>query len=1489
MVFDSKMDILRELTEQGKLLGYDGEALQMFVKEQQEIQREERKAKRAYEFDLKQLELNLREKERNIEEQTLKLNLLEREHQQKLELLDRKVRDGVAIPDTQVSAKMPKLPTFDDTKDEIDSYLNRFERYARAQGWKKEIWATSLSALLKGKALDVYSRLPADKALLYDELKTALLKRFNLTEDAFRNKFRSSCPEYGETFSQYASRLSGYFDRWMELTGTNKTFENLYDLMMREQVTNMCSPELVLFIKERVPKNLEALTTVAEQYREARGVDITSLSALRNSRRSNALTKSVGNGLFTANGGPTRSVHAEGKIVPRFDRNRSQDSRGDRAEKRCYRCGRLGHISSDNKCQGKSTANTTANVQNSKGGSGHNVRFQDTSRTGRSRSKSPYRRDRDGPPPTCNAFIQVSDSITVAQPGDNSVASKNTYDQVQISSSCNNLPTAKGTLGGDEVTVLRDTGCSGVVVRRSLVKDEWLTGEYQKCILADGSEIEVPTAKVVVSSPYFTGEVLCWCMNRPVYDVLIGNVRGAKDVNIEENIQAVQTRQQTQQAKIDGKYKPLKTPEAVNGDIGPGDMIVEQVSDSTLEKLRNLADRGVSTDRVKYFRRKGILYREFSSASVEGGKRFVQLVVPRKLRNRVMKLAHESLMGGHLACKRTVHKVLTEFYWPGVHSDVKRFCQSCDACQRTVPKGKIMRAPLGKMPLIEVPFQRVAVDIVGPIEPRSTRGNRYILTLMDYATRYPEAIALSSIEAERVAEALLEMFCRIGIPREMLTDLGTQFTSGVMKEVSRLLSIKHLTTTPFHPACNGLVEKFNGTLKLMLKRLCIDKPKDWDRYLGPVLFAFRDAPQESLGFTPFELIYGRSVRGPMTILRDLWTKEIDDDEVKTTYQYVVDLQERLEKTYDIAHGNLEKASKRYARIYNRRTKTKELKVGDKVLVLLPTKANKLLLQWQGPYTVMERVGELDYKIQKGNKTKTFHANMLKVYHDRSACSSVEPIFGIVQAAVIDVDDGDCADFENDDIVEVPSAKEENMDYKVGDQLTVGEKKQLSDLLAEYSDVLSTKPGYTNLGKHDIRLTTDTPIRVKPYPVPFALKQVVVEEVKSMIELNVIEPSDSQYCCNYVIVKKPDNTNRFCIDFRPINKVTVFDCEPIPNMEDIFAKLANCKYLTKIDLTKGYWQLPLTENAKKYTAFQTPMGLFQFRTMPFGLVCASASFSRIMRKLLFGMEAVDNFIDDVIEFTVTFQEHLEVLRELLERLRKANLTVKPSKCYFGFESIECLGHVAGGNRLRPQPEKLKVIKEAPRPQTKKQVRSFLGLVGFYRNFVPNFSSIAVPLTDLTKKGLPNKVSWGESQERAFVLLKKALCSFPILKLPEIDKPFLLQTDACEYGIGAVLLQVEVDVRRPVAYASRKLNKAERAYATIEKECLACVWGIIKFRRYLYGREFTLETDHQPLRHLAKGKVVNPRLMRWALLLQPYRFRIVVIPGRSNVIADYLSRL
>ena len=437
--------------------------------------------------------------------------------------------------------------------------------------------------------------------------------------------------------------------------------------------------------------------------------------------------------------------------------------------------------------------------------------------------------------------------------------------------------------------------------------------------------------------------------------------------------------------------------------------------------------------------------------------------------------------------------------------------------------------------------------------------------------------------------------------------------------------------------------------------------------------------------------------------------------------------------------------------------------------------------------------------------------------------------------------------------------------------------------------LLDQPGKTNLAQHRITLTTDEPVKAKIYPLPYMMRDTVNNEMQQMLDLDIIEQSESPFATTVVMVRKKDGSNRVCIDYRQLNRVTIFDPEPMPRHEDIYAKLSKDKFFSKLDLSKGYWQIAVAPEDRPKTAFLSPdLGSFQFKRMPFGLVNSAATFNRMMRKLLHGMSAVDSYVDDILVHTPTFEEHVRVLRELFGRLHRAGLTVKRSKCRFGFTKLEYVGHEVGSGEVAMTQENIDKIRAAAQPTNKKTLRSFLGLAGYYRNHIPNFSSIALPLTNLTKKKQPNVLQWGEEQENSFVTLKELLTSNPVLQLPNFEQSFVLQTDASDEGLGAALLQPREGQLMPVSFASRKLLPRERAYSVMEKECLAVVWAVNKFKCYLYGREFVLQTDHQPLISLSRSRVANDRVMRWSLLLQPYRMRIEAIKGSDNVIADYLSR-
>ncbi|GFO17739.1 gypsy retrotransposon integrase-like protein 1 [Plakobranchus ocellatus] len=378
----------------------------------------------------------------------------------------------------------------------------------------------------------------------------------------------------------------------------------------------------------------------------------------------------------------------------------------------------------------------------------------------------------------------------------------------------------------------------------------------------DNTALLAEKAVISLMTPFFSGEVKALCIPDAICDVIVGNVEGARspeDPDMSVMVGATTTRAQTKREAV---TKPLRVPD-IERHVG---VDREQLFKLQQEDPRILAlvDAGKTSRRggkiVFFEKARGIVYRRYQDLGRNVDVK--QVVLPKSLREYVMSVAHDSITGADLGIRRTKDKVLSNFYWPGVDGDVTKYCRSCDVCQRTVKKGTVPRVPLEKVPLIDTLFKKVTIDLVGPINPPSEAGHRFILTLVDYATRFAEAVPLRKIDTESVAEALVDIYSRLGVPEEVLSDQGTQFISDCMKEVCRLLGIKQKTTTPYHPMCNGLVERFNATLKTCLCRLCSEQPRQWHRYINPLLFAYREVPQESTHFASFELMNGGLCEGP---------------------------------------------------------------------------------------------------------------------------------------------------------------------------------------------------------------------------------------------------------------------------------------------------------------------------------------------------------------------------------------------------------------------------------------------------------------------------------------------------------------------------------------------------------------------------------------------------------------------------------------------------
>uniref|UniRef100_A0A670K722 ribonuclease H n=1 Tax=Podarcis muralis TaxID=64176 RepID=A0A670K722_PODMU len=343
--------------------------------------------------------------------------------------------------------------------------------------------------------------------------------------------------------------------------------------------------------------------------------------------------------------------------------------------------------------------------------------------------------------------------------------------------------------------------------------------------------------------------------------------------------------------------------------------------------------------------------------------------------------------------------------------------------------------------------------------------------------------------------------------------------------------------------------------------------------------------------------------------------------------------------------------------------------------------------------------------------------------------------------------------------------------------------------------------------------------------------------------------------------------------------------------NLIEKLGCARFITVMDLTKGYWQIPLSPEASEKSAFTTHVGLYQFKVLPFGLRNAPAAFQRLINFLIHDMsEFCCAYLDDLAVFSESWPEHLKHLQRVLARLQEANLTVKMSKCQFAQGEVVYLGFRVGSGSIKTLEAKIQCIQEWPRPLVKKDVQSFIGLVNYYRRFINHFSTLAAPLTNLCKKSLPVKVEWTEECQRAFDLLKHALVSNQVMLAPDQRRPFKVQTDASQSGLGAVLLQEDSEKNwHPVVYLSKKLIAREQNYSTIEKECFALVWALTKLRPYLWGTSFEVQTDHSPLCWLERGKNSNQKLARWSMALQDFQFKVTHIAGKENVVADTLSRM
>ena len=477
-----------------------------------------------------------------------------------------------------------------------------------------------------------------------------------------------------------------------------------------------------------------------------------------------------------------------------------------------------------------------------------------------------------------------------------------------------------------------------------------------------------------------------------------------------------------------------------------------------------------------------------------------------------------------------------------------------------------------------------------------------------------------------------------------------------------------------------------------------------------------------------------------------------------------------------------------------------------------------------------------------------------------------------------------------------------------ENLTTEQMQELRTRLCQWEELFAKDDedlGHTDAFKHKIVLMDDRPFKQRFRRIPPGVFQELRQHLKQMLDSDVIQKSHSPWASNIVLVRKKDGKLRFCIDYRQLNLRTVKDAYAIPRMEDTLDQLHGKKWFSTLDLKSGYWQVEMEDDSKACTAFTVgPLGHFECKRLPFGLTNSPATFQRLMEHVLEGlnMDICLEYLDDVIIFSDSYEEHLQNLETVFQRIQSYGLKLNAAKCKFFQRRVKYLGHIITCEGLEVVTDKTDTLKNWPVPKNVDELRSYLGFTGYYRKFVKDYAKIARPLNDLlcgmgaptnTKKKRPVKTAkwqWGQEQQNAFELLIEKLCSPPVLAFPDFQLPFVLHTDASIKGLGAVLYQVQEGKERVIAYASRGLKSAEINYPAHKLEFLAAKWAVTdKFKDLLYCHKFEIVTDNNPLTYVLSSAKLDATGQRWIAALAEYDFTLRYRSGKQNQDADSLSRL
>ncbi|XP_069983360.1 uncharacterized protein [Penaeus vannamei] len=1164
------------------------------------------------EYRMRELEVRQRENECRMRE-------LDIEREIKSKELELRGASPAAVP-FNITANAKLVPPFQENA--VDNYFRYFEKIAISSDWPKEQWTVLLQSILTGKAQEIYMSMSVTDSRDYDKVKTAVLKGYELVPEAYRLKFRNLRKRDNQSFLEFAREKDGLLARWCESEKVDNDCDKLYQLILVEEFKKCLPDRIKMYLNENRVKVLDEAARMAEDYALIhRNVEGPKSTVKPQPTPLTGKNEFKGDKRETASPGHNSS----------YDKKKSV---------RCFNCKLLGHTISncwflkEKKSKDVPVALASTRFKDVKSPVEVNL-LSDTDR---------FRNVSDEFKPFCS---EGSVSLVGDESGEKPIVILRDTTALQSLLLEGVLPLAGKT--SDASVVIAGIECGHLIaplhkvhLKSHFCDKEVTVGVVPKLpiegvsfILANDLAGEKVFAKpqinvAILSTPDINdGEQLAEedVVMFPACAVT-RSMREARRVGHDPPTVARASQCVRNKDKVCGNGNDVRGDERTSllchetdaGDdklsvfpVDKGKLIDQQKCDAELCKIAELA--GSETDAsdipAAYYKKGGVLMRKWRPRHVGAGDEWHvvhQVVVPAPYRSQILSLAHDSPLSGHMGINKTCRKIMNHFYWPGLRRDVVNYCKSCHQCQVVgKPNQKIPVAPLYPIPVISEPFSHVIIDCVGPL-PKTKSGNNYLLTIMCSSTRYPEAIPLRKISSKAIIKELTKFFCTYGLPRVIQSDQGSNFLSKAFQAAMRRMGVRHQVSSAYHPESQGALERFHQTLKNMVRIYCHETDDQWDEMVPLLLFAARECVQDTLGFSPFELVFGHEVRGPLKMLKERW---LDDDNRSDILNHVMDFRLKLHRVCELARANLGEAQRRMKTRYDRDAQSRSFSPGERVLVFLPVPGQSLKARYFGPCTV---------------------------------------------------------------------------------------------------------------------------------------------------------------------------------------------------------------------------------------------------------------------------EKNDNWV-----------EHLERLQALFERLSAANLTVNLAKSDFAHAHVTYLGYEVGQGQVKPLNSKIHAIDKYPAPKAKREVMRFLGMAGYYRRFVMNFSDIVAPLTDLLKKGV--KFIWSDSCEKAFKTVKAMLISSPILISPDFEKGFILYVDASDTGAGAVLCQADAaGVDHPVCYFSKKFNKHQRNYSTVEKETLALILALRHFEIYLYPTKEAVKiyTDHNPLTFISKMSCKNQRILRWSLELQKYNLSVNHIRGKENVLADALSR-